>query len=164
MFATSADGGPVFENLDRSHRSMLVAPALRKGCCGRAKVGVLVGAVIGLLTHPLIAEAPISPPYLALTLAILAGLVAWMIVLILVGVLLRFGALRIALPALVNCLITSVAVVVVFSSMKFHLPPIIAAILGMILGQLIGVLVGLVLCWICKVGLSPETERSLTDG
>jgi hypothetical protein len=71
------------------------------------------------------------------------GLVGWVILLIVVGMWLRYGVKETSLPAFVNAILTSV--LTVFANAVVRLPA-----LATLIGLLVGILVGSLLCWLCR--------------
>lgn len=106
-------------------------------------MGIIVGFLFGLLRfeHP---DANFSVSEIIVVILTLI-LVSWAFTLLVVGVWLRYGAGKIALPALVNAAITGTLTVLGNMLLK-------STVLAVPLGWLIGIVVGAVLCWLCSRG------------
>lgn len=106
-----------------------------------ALAGGIVGAVAGFLFGLVL---PLYPPS-TLTLpdvlkaGVVLGLAGWLLVLMVIGVWLRYGMAAIAAPALVNALLTGV-LTVAFNDLAQL--PAAATLIGIV----IGIFVGTVLC------------------
>ena len=113
--------------------------------CSRS--GALAGLVAGFfcaLALLQLAETPVSIPAADLFKGGLAlGLLAWVVLLLVVGVWLRYGLRQVALFALIISVIT--AVFTVFINYAIQIP-----VLAVPIGLLVGILVGLLLCWFCR--------------
>jgi len=123
--------------------------ALAKAIFGKLPICSLVGAIIGsiagfffgMLQSQLV--LPVLPMIDVLRMGLLLALVGWLIVLLIVGVWLRYGVKAIALQALINAILT--AVLTVFANNLIQKP-----IFATLIGLLIGILVGYILCWYCR--------------
>ena len=73
---------------------------------------------------------------------ILLGLLGWVVVLVVVGMWLRYGVRAIFLAALINAILTSVLAVYANNLIQ---RPTLASLIGLV----VGVLVGAALCWLC---------------
>ncbi|MBZ0281429.1 MAG: hypothetical protein K8L97_11875 [Anaerolineae bacterium] len=106
-------------------------------------IGIIVGFLFGMLQleHP---DGSFTLAELVIAILLLV-LVSWAFILLVVGVWLRYGAGQIALPALVNALITGTLTVLANLIVK-------STALSVPLGWLIGILVGMALCWLCSRG------------
>jgi len=106
--------------------------------------GAATGFFFGLLQFHLEAEGlPLSGSEIVVV-ALLLGLLGWVTVLVVVGVWLRYKMQAIALPALINAVLTSVLTVYVSNVIQL---PALASLVGL----LIGILVGAIFCWLCAV-------------
>jgi len=125
--------------------ALLGAPFKRLPFCS------LPGAVVGSFTGFLMAifELERYGQPLAVQQLVVVGLMlgtgGLLLVLLLFGLILRYGVGQIFWPAVANALIT--AILVVLATYWLQMP----AIAGFI-GLLIGILVGAVLCWLCRIG------------
>jgi hypothetical protein len=120
----------------------LILPIWRQSLCAvsGAIAGGLAGTVMGLAQ----AESPhqnLTVPE-AWEIALVLGAAGWLVLLILVGLWFHYGLAKIALPALVNAMLTSI--VTVFVCRALHI-----AYLDTLLGVLIGTLIGYLLCRLC---------------
>jgi len=106
-------------------------------------IGIIVGFLFGVLRfeHP---DGGYTAAEIIIIILVLA-LASWAFILLVVGVWLRYGAGQIALPALINTLITATLTVLANLIVK-------STVLAVPLGWLIGVLVGTALCWLCSRG------------
>jgi hypothetical protein len=116
-------------------------------------IGVIVGTFMSLTQDALGTAMP--PMTDIITRSLLLALVAWVFVVLLFGVWLRYGITQIAAPAAVNAILTS------FFTVWFNLL-IRVAWLAPLIGLLVGILIGLILCRFCRP-LVRATGR-LTDG
>lgn len=107
-----------------------------------AIAGAFVGGVFGLIEF--VAANPTMPRPLLIDIAIGLSLVAWLIVLAVVGVFGNYGAVAIAGQSLVTTVITGFFTV--FLIYAAH-----AGLAGMLLGWIIGFLIGKALCRACDV-------------
>lgn len=105
-----------------------------------AIAGGLTGMVFGLLLISN-AGAPIAASEL-LAIALLLAFVAWLMVLLVVGVWLHYGLTAVAAPALVTTVITALITVAIAYAVKF---PYLATLIGLAVGTLVGAL----LCRLC---------------
>jgi hypothetical protein len=124
--------------------STLVAPLHTKlTFCGH--VGAIVGALVGLFFGLAQAEQDGSDLSFGQLLAIggITGGISWAIILLVVGIWLRYGARAIALPSLVTSLVTSF-LTVLFNDLVDE--PSVASLIGLA----VGVVVGALLCFICR--------------
>jgi|SRR5215831_15014230 len=123
--------------------------ALAKAVFGKLPICSLVGAIIGSIAGFLFgmlqsqAGLPIFPMIDVLRIGLLLAILGWLIVLVVVGIWLRYGAPAIALQALVNGILTAVLTVYANNLIR---QPVWATIIGLV----IGILVGLILCWYCR--------------
>ncbi len=118
----------------------------RSGIC--TIVGIIAGSFTGLLFGPLLLGAPKHqiPVYLAAGLGLILGLLSWLLVLWMLGVMTDYIVGDVALPVLLNCLLASTLTALWVNFL--HRP-----YLAMPLGWIIGFAVGRLLCVIC--GTSP---------
>lgn len=108
-----------------------------------ALAGALVGAGAGGVLGLYLVGVP-SPALSAgqiLQLGALLGLLGWLVVLLIIGLWLRYGARRIALPSFVTAMFT--AVLTVYFNLLVGQP-----VLATLVGLVVGILVGTVLCWL----------------
>jgi hypothetical protein len=119
----------------------LTAFVVRLPFCG--KVGAIAGATVGLLAATSYVAQMLTTWAAVWQVGLLLAVPAWLTVLFVVGVLLRYRCADLAVPALVNCLLTSLATIAVLHL----LPPSGFAIL---VGALVGAAVGSILCWLCE--------------
>ncbi|HVG28575.1 MAG TPA: hypothetical protein VM864_02540 [Pyrinomonadaceae bacterium] len=125
--------------------------ALAKALFGKlsycSKSGALAGLVAGFfcaLGLLQLAETPMSLSTTDLFKGGLAlGLLAWLVLLLVIGVLLRYGLKQVALFAFIIAVIT--ALLTVFINYAIQVP-----VLAVLIGLLVGILVGLLLCWFCR--------------
>lgn len=109
--------------------------------------GAVAGSFAGFLVTIFETEMPnttLTPQQLAV-MGVLFGAAGWLLILVLFGLILRYGVASIFWPSLVNALIT--ALLTVFASSWLHVP----AANGLT-GLLIGIGLGAVLCWFCGLG------------
>lgn len=115
-----------------------------------ALVGVTAGSFLGLTLDA------IHPPGLTPTAIILAGLLlavlGWIVVVVLLGIWMRYGAAQIAAAAAVNALITAILTVLINNIVR-------QAVLAPALGILTGILVGAILCRFCMPSQTKLLER-----
>lgn len=106
--------------------------------------GALVGALAGFLFGAHLLEHPSHTltPAEILQVALILMIVCWLVVLVIVGLWLHYGASAIAWPLLLNALLTVVLTVWLNNMIRI---PEIAALIGL----LAGILVGTVLCRFC---------------
>lgn len=104
--------------------------------------GGLSGFVIALL-QIMHGSALLLPATEYWRTVLLLTLLAWVIVLVLIGIMLRYGIAPIALPSLFTCFIT--VVLTVWLVEKIHLPAV-AVILGIVIGTVIGLMLCRVFC------------------
>ena len=107
--------------------------------------GGIAGAVSGGLFGIVLEGYPAHtlPLLSQLQAGLLLGVVAWIVLLIVIGVWLHYGLGQIAAQAFVNAMITSVLTVLL--AYAIHLPW-----LATIIGMLVGILVGTILCSFCR--------------
>lgn len=109
-----------------------------------AKVGALAGSFsAGLFTAIQFASTGFTFQEALITGAILA-LGAWLFVLLIVGVLLRYGITQIALITLIICLLTSVGIAILLHS--YPLPR-----QSLVVGFVLGLIIGEIICRICTL-------------
>ena len=106
-----------------------------------AVIGGVVGFLFGLLQGAMEGLSLGSNELLQISLIL--SIPAWLFVLLLFGIWLKYGVRNIALQAIVNALITSTVTI-------FILDQLAAPELGTIIGILVGALVGSILCWWCQ--------------
>ena len=106
--------------------------------------GALVGALAGFLCGALLEEHAAHVPTTAELLQIVALLTitCWLVVLLIVGLWLHYGASAIAWPLLLNAFVTVLLTVWLNNIIRI---PEIAGLIGL----LVGILVGFVLCRFC---------------
>jgi hypothetical protein len=102
--------------------------------------GALVGGLYGLFAF-VSGNMPLTASSIIET-AIGLSLLAWVAVLLIVGVLGDYGAVAIAGQALVTCVLTGVATVELIHALH-------AGLFGMLLGWIVGFLIGKALCAFC---------------
>jgi hypothetical protein len=115
----------------------------RRSLC--AVTGAIAGGIVGMIVGLFQAAMPVvlaMPEILRLTL-ILGGF-AWLVILLIVGVWLHYGAVAIALPSLITTLITAFLTVYLANKLQ-------VALLAVWLGLVVGTLVGLLLCRLCRM-------------
>jgi hypothetical protein len=105
-----------------------------------AVVGSFAGFVFGLIEneHP----GQVFSAQQLVVIAVAIALVGLLLVLLLFGLILRYGINQIFWPASLNALVTSLAAVFVNWWLKM---PAIAGLVGLV----VGILVGALLCWFC---------------
>ena len=121
-----------------------------------AASGALIGSTAGLILAGLISEFPdiaMTARTVAVAWALLA-LVGWLVVLLVVGGWLRYGARRVALAALVNALLTTLLVTLANLAIR----QVVLAVPG---GFVIGAIVGTLLCLVCG---SPTNIKAVRHG
>jgi hypothetical protein len=106
-----------------------------------AIVGGLSGMIMGFVLAPPATPALSLPDVVRASLVL--GILGWIVLLVVIGAWLHYGFSQIALPALVNALIT--AFLTVFFCNKIHV-----AVICTVLGLVIGTLVGWLLCIACQ--------------
>ena len=106
-----------------------------------AIAGGLVGLIVGLFQSTM--PAVLTMPEI-LRVTLILGLFAWLAILLIVGVWVRYGAIAIALPSLITTFIT--AFLTVYLANKLQVP-----VLAVWLGLIVGTLVGLLLCRLCRM-------------
>ncbi len=115
-----------------------------------ALVGVTAGAFLGLTLDV------IPPPGLSSTAIILTGLLlavlGWIVVVVLLGVWMRYGVAQIAAAAAINALLTAILTVWINNLVR-------QAVLAPALGILVGILVGAILCRLCSPSQTKPLER-----
>jgi len=123
------------------------------GIC--AVSGAIAGAFVGGLfgSVAFMAANPTIPASLLIKIAIALSLVAWIFVLVIVGVFGNYGVLTIAGQSFVTSVITGI--VTVLLAYATH-----AGLFGMLLGWVVGFLVGKALCALCSS--SYLSQRRLT--
>ena len=105
-----------------------------------AIAGAFVGGLFGLVAF--MAANPPIPRTVLIEIAIGLSLVAWVVVLVVVGVFGNYGALTIAGQSFVTSVITGIITVLLVYATR-------AGLSGMLLGWVIGFLVGKALCAWC---------------
>jgi hypothetical protein len=115
----------------------------RSGVCSvsGAIAGAFVGGVFGLV-YSLTGSPPVPGFSLLWEIAVGLSVVAWLIVLVVVGILGNYGVLRIAVQAFVTSMVTGVLTVWLIYGLN-------AGLYGMLLGWLLGFAVGRALCSMC---------------
>lgn len=116
----------------------------RAGIC--AVTGAIAGAIVGGLfgmAHALAGSPPPPAPLLLWQIAIGLSIVAWLLVLLIVGVFGNYGVVTIAARALVTSLVTGILTVWLIALLR-------AGVYGMLLGWLVGFLVGRLFCAMCS--------------
>jgi hypothetical protein len=103
--------------------------------------GAFVGGLFGLVQF--VAANPPMPPSVLIGIAIGLSLVAWIVVLVIVGVFGNYGAIAIARQSFVTSSITGILTV-------FFVHATRSGLFGMLLGWIIGFLVGKALCAWCS--------------
>jgi len=113
----------------------------------------MAGGITGLLFGLVQLGGPgaVFPVIEAAKTGILLGLVAWVVILVVVGLWLHYGLRPIALPALLNALVAAVLTVLIASPLRIPL-------LDVWIGLLVGTLVGATLCRLCG------TRQTLAGG
>jgi len=107
-----------------------------------AIAGAFVGGVFGLVEF--VTANPPLPRLVLLGVAVGLSLLAWLVVLAIVGVFGNYGVRAIANQALVTTVITGILTVLLTHAIH-------AGLAGMLLGWIIGFLVGKTLCTWCAV-------------
>ena len=105
-----------------------------------AIAGAFVGGVLGLVEF--VTANPQLPGPVVLGVAVGLSVIAWLVVLTLVGVFGNYGVLMIARKSLVTTGITGILTVLLVHAIH-------AGLTGMLLGWIIGFLVGRTLCAFC---------------
>ena len=105
-----------------------------------AIAGAFVGGLFGLVEF--VAANPPMPRPALIAIAIGLSLVAWLVVLVIVGVFGNYGVFAIAGQSLVTCGLTGILTVLLVHATR-------AGLFGMLLGWIIGFLVGKALCMLC---------------
>lgn len=122
---------------------LLGAPFARLPFCSLpgAVAGSFAGFIVTLfmLEHP---DLTLSPQEQVL-LGLMIGITAWLLILLLYGMILQYGIGAIMWPSLLNALLS--ALLTVFVNLWLARPPIAS-----VLGLLIGILVGALLCRFCR--------------
>ena len=119
-----------------------------------ALMGALIGVLAGFLFSALMEEHPGYTFTSAelLQIAIPLAIACWLVVLLIVGVWLHYGATAIAWPLLLNAFVT--VLLTVWANNLIQMPALAAVI-----GLLIGVLVGTLLCRFCGRYLNGQTTH-----
>lgn len=106
--------------------------------------GALVGALAGFLYGAVLQEHATHMPTTAelLQMVALLTITCWLVVLLIVGLWLHYGASAIAWPLLLNAFVTVLLTVWINNLVRL---PDIAGLIGL----LVGILVGFVLCRFC---------------
>ena len=113
----------------------------RRSLC--AASGAIAGGIVGLLVGLFQVAMPgVIPLADVVRAALILGLFAWLVILLIVGVWLHYGVGAIALSSLVTTFLTSL--LTVFLANKIQIPP-----LAVWIGILVGTLVGYALCRLC---------------
>ena len=107
-----------------------------------AIAGAFAGGLFGLVEF--VTPNPAFPPALLLAVAFGLSLIAWLGILVIVGVLGNYGVMAIARQSLVTTGITGILTVLLVHATD-------AGLAGRLLGWLIGFLVGKALCQLCTV-------------
>lgn len=94
------------------------------------------------MVHFLVGSPPAPSPTFIWQIALALSLVAWLIVLVVVGLFGNYGVLRIAAQALVTAILTGT--LTVWAIYSLHV-----GWCGMLLGWLVGFVVGKCLCLMC---------------
>ena len=117
-------------------------PLWRRSLCAAsgAICGGLAGTVMGVYQGP--PGAAVMTAAQALQVGLVLGFLGWIVLLLVIGAWLHYGASAIALPALVNALLSSVLTVFVCNALNMPF-------LDVLLGLVIGTLVGWLLCLLC---------------
>jgi hypothetical protein len=117
-------------------------PIWRRSLCAAsgAICGGLAGMVMGFYQGP--PGAVVLTAAQAFQTGLVLGFIGWMVLLLVIGAWLHYTASAIALPALVNALLSSVLTVFICNALNI---PIIDVLVGL----LIGTLVGWLLCLLC---------------
>jgi hypothetical protein len=121
----------------------------------RRSLCAVSGAIAGGITGLLFGLAQLSSGKIAMTAAaetgIVLGFIAWIAILVVVGLWLHYGPRVIALPSLITSLVT--AVLTVFIGNQLSIP-----ILDVWIGLLVGTVVGAIFCRLCP------TRQALSGG
>lgn len=121
----------------------LGAPFARLPFCSLP--GAVAGSFAGFIVTLFMLEHPdlVLTPQEQVLLALMIGVTAWLLILLLYGMLLQYGVAAILWPALLNALLS--ALLTVFVNLWLGRPEVAS-----VLGLLIGVLVGALLCRFCR--------------
>lgn len=121
--------------------------------CGR--IGGIVGPLCGALYAHVQASSTLSWTE-SLIVAAATSLVTWIVVLLIAGIWLRYGVVRIAALAAVTCTLVSFAVTILL-----HLVPL--AQFALIVGFVVGIGVGDLVCRACALRCrSREVSRAVS--
>ncbi len=117
-------------------------PIWRRSLC--AVSGALCGGFAGMVMgfYQSKPGAGTLTPVQALQVGLALGFVGWVMLLVVIGAWLHYGTSAIALPALLNAMLSSILTVFACNALKF---PIIDTVLGLVMGTLVGWL----LCRLC---------------
>lgn len=116
------------------------------GGCSGAFVGMIFG--LAQLEHP---DAAVSPGDLVV-IALAGALTIWLILLLVLGLWLRYGVRAIAAQTLVNSFITAFLTVLICDALE---TPMLSSLIGLV----VGIAVGSLLCMLC--GRWPYLHRLL---
>jgi hypothetical protein len=111
-------------------------------------VGSLAGLILGILQTEF---SGVAWQDITLVAALLAAF-CWVVLMLIAGIWLNYGVLSIALPSLVNAIITTLAVAYANNLLG---QPILAPLIGTLLGLLIGSL----LCMLCSTVMRPRANH-----
>jgi len=123
--------------------------AFAKALFGKLPWCSLAGGLAGVITGFVFSLFQVQNPTIVLTLqevlliAVVLGLVAWLFLLLVIGVWLKYGVGAIALQTFVTALLTAIATVYLNNIIKLPY-------LAVILGWLVGILIGYLLCLFCR--------------
>jgi acid phosphatase family membrane protein YuiD len=123
--------------------------AFAKALFGKLPWCSLAGGIAGIITGFIFSLFQVQNPTLVLTLqellliAVVLGLVAWLFLLLVIGVWLKYGVGAIALQTFVTALLAAIATVYLNNIIKLPY-------LAVILGWLVGILIGYLLCLFCR--------------
>jgi hypothetical protein len=144
--------------------------AIAKALFGKLSLCALAGGIAGAVSGGMFGivlegyPAHTLPLLSQLQAGLILGAVAWIVLLIVIGVWLHYGLGQIAAQAFVNAIITSVLTVLL--AYAIHI-----AWLATIIGMLVGILVGTILCLFCrrwdrgrKVTNTDVAGRNVTHG
>jgi hypothetical protein len=123
--------------------------AFAKALFGKLPWCSLAGGLAGVITGFIFSLFQVQNPTIVLTLqevlliAVVLALVAWLFLLLVIGIWLKYGVGPIALQTFVTALLTAIATVYLNNIIKLPY-------LAVILGWLIGILIGYLLCLFCR--------------
>jgi len=124
--------------------------ALAKALFGKLPWCSLAGGLAGILTGFIFSLFQVQNPTIAptmqeiLLIALVLGLIAWLFLLLAIGVWLKYGISSIALQTFVTAILTAIATV--YFSYLVNLP-----YLTVILGWIVGIFIGYLLCLFCRI-------------